>query len=87
MSSASENALATSNVFSFIGFSLWRHLIPNVPPRTIARCKHGTHNAPVGAVRIRTVVEPRRGRKKAWIGCGALNSQTGRPPKTWFVRL
>src|ERR1700675_2077653 len=35
-----------------------------LPPRTIARTKHGTHSAPVGAVRIRTVVKQRlRARK------------------------
>jgi hypothetical protein len=61
MSSASEKAPTTSNVFTFIGFSFGGVAqFQTLPPQMIACSKHGTHSAPLGAVRIRTVVEHQR---------------------------
>ena len=86
MSNASENAPTTSNVFTFIGFSLMVSLDSKRFHRErFARTKHGTHSARVGAVRIRTVVKQRRacqeGLDRLWV-CEFSNEPAA---KTWFV--
>ena len=65
MSSASENALTTSNVFTFIGFSLVASLDSKRFHRVrFARSKHATPGIPVRAVRIGTAVDSAHGAQK-----------------------